>query len=64
MNARGAVELIIADIALRAGIFDLSGPEELPIISHMFSAVVIMALVTTLMTPPALKWLLGGKEKT
>ncbi len=61
MNARGAVELIIADIALRAGIFDLGGAEP-PIIAHMFSAVVIMALVTTLMTPPALKWLMGGKK--
>ena len=53
MNARGAVELIIADIALRAGIFDL--PQAPPVIEYMFSAVVIMAIVTTLMTPPALK---------
>ncbi|PLX99648.1 MAG: cation:proton antiporter [Desulfuromonas sp.] len=63
MNARGAVELIIADIALRAGIFDLAG-RELPIISNMFSAVVIMALVTTLMTPPALKWLMADRKNS
>lgn len=57
MNARGAVELIIADIALRAGIFSL--PKPVPaVIDYMFSAVVIMAIVTTLMTPPALKVLL------
>lgn len=54
MNARGAVELIIADIALRAGIFNQPTPAP-PVISYMFSAVVIMAIVTTLMTPPALK---------
>ena len=54
MNARGAVELIIADIALRAGIFSLPPPVP-PIVHYMFSAVVIMAIVTTLMTPPALK---------
>lgn len=54
MNARGAVELIIADIALRAGIFSLSPPIP-PVVDYMFSAVVIMAIVTTLMTPPALK---------
>jgi Kef-type K+ transport system membrane component KefB len=54
MNGRGAVELIIADIALRAGI--LSQPVPIPpIINYMFSAVVIMAVVTTLMTPPILK---------
>ncbi|HKJ05019.1 MAG TPA: cation:proton antiporter [Geopsychrobacteraceae bacterium] len=57
MNARGAVELIIADIALRAGIF--SSPQPVPpLIEYMFSAVVIMAIVTTLMTPPVLKWTL------
>ena len=54
MNARGAVELIIADIALRAGIFSLPPPVP-PVVKYMFSAVVIMAIVTTLMTPPALK---------
>lgn len=56
MNARGAVELIIADIALRAGIFDL--PKGDPIIEGMFSAVVIMAIMTTLLTPIALKVLI------
>ncbi|MGW8311941.1 MAG: cation:proton antiporter [Desulfuromonadales bacterium] len=55
MNARGAVELIIADIALRAGIFSVPTPVP-PVIDYMFSAVVIMAIVTTLMTPPAIKY--------
>jgi len=55
MNARGAVELIIADIALRAGIFSAPVPVP-PSINYLFSAVVIMAIVTTLMTPPVLKW--------
>ncbi len=54
MNARGAVELIIADIALRAGVFSLAEPIPL-VVEYMFSAVVIMAIFTTLMTPPALK---------
>jgi len=57
MNARGAVELIIADIALRAGMFSAPVPVP-PVINYLFSAVVIMAIVTTLMTPPALKWVL------
>lgn len=57
MNARGAVELIIADIALREGIFSLPPPVP-PVVNYMFSAVVIMAIVTTLATPPALKYFL------
>jgi len=57
MNARGAVELIIADIALRAGIFSAPVPVP-PVVSFMFSSVVIMAIVTTLMTPPAIKFAL------
>ena len=54
MSARGAVELVIADIALEAGLFDV-GLETTPVITHMFSAVVIMAVITTLVTPVLLK---------
>ena len=57
--ARGAVELVIADIALEAGLFDL-GAETSPVIAHMFSAVVIMAVITTLVTPVLLKRIYGG----
>ena len=59
MNGRGAVELIIADIALRAGIFSQPVPAP-PIVNYLFSAVVIMAVVTTLMTPLTLKWTLNN----
>ena len=34
-----------------------------PEVAHLFSAVVLMALVTTLMTPLALKWALARPEK-
>lgn len=58
MSARGAVELIIADIALRAGLF--SRPEPVPlIIDNLFSAVVIMAVVTTVLTPLLLRPILS-----
>ena len=53
MSARGAVELVIADIALEAGLFAHAGGD--PILSNMFSAVVVMAIVTTLVTPVLLK---------
>jgi Kef-type K+ transport system membrane component KefB len=61
MSARGAVELIIADIALRAGLFNY--PEPPPdVVRYMFSAVVLMALITTLVTPLALQRILSGSR--
>lgn len=62
MNARGAVELVIADIALRAGVFDYPSPPP-PVIAHLFSAVVIMAVTTTLVTPPLLRFFFRREER-
>ncbi len=60
MNGRGAVELIIVDIALRANLFAYpEGPA--PVIDNLFSSIVIMAIVTTIMTPLILKRLISGK---
>ncbi|MEQ8767475.1 MAG: cation:proton antiporter [Planctomycetota bacterium] len=54
MSARGAVELIIADVALRAGLF--SKPDPVPtVVANLFSAIVFMALATTLATPILLR---------
>jgi Kef-type K+ transport system membrane component KefB len=64
MNARGAVEIIIAGIALRAGLFEQ--PEPVPdTIAYLFSAVVLMAIVTTVGSPLLLKWSLSraGRRK-
>lgn len=63
MSGRGAVELIIADIALRGGIFQFPDPPP-PIVSNLFSAVVIVAVVTTLVTPLALRRALGKSGDT
>jgi Kef-type K+ transport system membrane component KefB/nucleotide-binding universal stress UspA family protein len=46
LNARGAMEILIATVGLRLGILS---PE-------LFSSIVIMAIVTSLMAPPALRW--------
>ncbi|MDD2739649.1 MAG: cation:proton antiporter [Methylomonas lenta] len=63
MSARGAVELIIADIALRAGLFDV--PQPVPdIIRHLFSAIVIMTLATTLLTPLVLRQILRSPRNS
>jgi Kef-type K+ transport system membrane component KefB len=47
MNARGLMQLIALNIGLQAGLID----------SRMFTALVLVALVTTVMTAPVLSWL-------
>ena len=54
MSGRGAVELIVAGVALQAGLFLQPSPPP-PIVASMYSAVVIMALVTTVLTPLILR---------
>lgn len=49
LNARGAMEIIIATIGLSLGVLS----------QEMFSIIVIMAMVTSLMAPFALKWTLS-----
>jgi Kef-type K+ transport system membrane component KefB len=57
MNARGAVELIVADVALRAGLFESpEGAAQSPYVASLYSAIVITAIVTTLATPIGLEW--------
>jgi Kef-type K+ transport system membrane component KefB len=61
MNGRGAVELVVASVALEAGLFTQPVPPP-PVVSAMFSAVVIVAIITTLMTPIGLRVLLRPPE--
>ena len=56
MSGRGAVELIIAGVALEAGLFLQPDPPG-AIVNGLFSAIVIMAIVTTVATPIALRLL-------
>jgi Kef-type K+ transport system membrane component KefB len=63
MSGRGAVELIIANLALQAGLFNQPDPPP-PILTNMFSAVVIMAVVTTVATPILLRWGLRREGQT
>ena len=51
MSGRGAVELVVASIALEAGLFDQTDT----IVANLFSALVIMAIVTTLAMPIMLR---------
>jgi len=52
LNARGAMEIIIATIGLNAGILSQT----------MFSIIVVMAITTSLMSPAALRWVLTHIE--
>ena len=59
MSGRGAVELIVAGIALEAGLFLQPVPPG-PIVSGLYSSIVIMALVTTLAAPVILRRIAGS----
>jgi Kef-type K+ transport system membrane component KefB/nucleotide-binding universal stress UspA family protein len=52
LNARGAMEIIIATIGLSLGILT----------QDMFSIIVLMAMTTSLMAPAALRWVLKRVE--
>ncbi len=54
MSGRGAVELIVAGVALQAGLFLQPSPPP-PIVASLYSSIVIMALVTTVLTPLILR---------
>jgi Kef-type K+ transport system membrane component KefB len=49
MNSRGLMELIIINIGLQKGIIEPS----------LFSILVLMAIVTTLMASPVFEWVYG-----
>ena len=58
LSGRGAVELVIASIAQKSGLF-LAGDGGHPIVGNLFSALVITAVVTTLFVPIGLRWILS-----
>lgn len=53
MNARGGMGIIVALIGLSLGVLT----------REMYAVVIMVALVTSLMTPPLLSWLLAGIER-
>lgn len=60
MTARGAVELVIAGIALNAGLFAM-GTEGNAVTENLFSAIVLVAVVTTILAPLGLRFVLGRR---
>jgi Kef-type K+ transport system membrane component KefB len=63
MIPRGEVGLIFAGIGATLMLPSASGVEEPVIDAATFGAVVIMVIITTMITPLALKWSLGRKRE-
>jgi Kef-type K+ transport system membrane component KefB len=59
MSSRGVVGLVVASIALDAGIFQSGVPDDV-VLPNLFSAVVLTSVVTTLLAPLLLRPLLRG----
>lgn len=63
MIPRGEVGLIFAGIGATLMLPTAAGVNEPVISTATFGAVVIMVIITTLVTPPSLKWSLGRKPR-
>ena len=62
MSARGMVELVVLAIAFKAGVFDGTTPSD-GLAANLFSALVIMAVVTTVAAPVLLRYVLDRRPK-
>jgi hypothetical protein len=62
MIPRGEVGLIFAGMGATLTMPNVHGVNEPVINAPTFGAVVIMVIVTTLVTPPVLKWSLAGRQ--
>jgi Kef-type K+ transport system membrane component KefB len=63
MIPRGEVGLIFAGIGATLMLPNVGGASEAVIAPATFGAVVIMVIITTLVTPPLLKWSLGRRGR-
>jgi Kef-type K+ transport system membrane component KefB len=63
MIPRGEVGLIIASVGATLTLPNAAGVAEPVVGTNTFGAVVIMVMVTTLVTPPLLKWSLSRKQR-
>ncbi|WP_326640595.1 cation:proton antiporter [Streptosporangium sp. NBC_01755] len=54
LNARGVIEVVVAMVGLRLGILSV----------EVYTIVVLVAIVTSLMAPPILRWAMARVEQT
>jgi Kef-type K+ transport system membrane component KefB len=62
MSPRGMAALVIAGVAPKAGLFS-AAVTDAPVVHNLFSAVVIMAVVTTVVSPIILKRAFSRRER-
>lgn len=55
MTARGGVGIIVIGIAAELGMFDLANTAD-PIVGNLFSSLILMTVITTMVAPLALRW--------
>lgn len=58
MSSRGAVEMVIAGIALKAGLF-ANNEAASPIVAHLFSSIVLVSIITTIVAPIGMRFMLA-----
>ncbi len=63
MSPRGAVELVVAGIALKAGLFARVTAEP-SVVEYLFSAVVIMSVVSTVISPIVLARMFPSRQRS
>jgi Kef-type K+ transport system membrane component KefB len=54
MNARGVVQVVVATVGLRLGVLDTA----------TYTIVILVAIATSVMAPPILRWAMGRVERT
>ena len=58
MSARGGVGIIVVGIAAELGVFNLGDPDH-PVVANLYSALILVTVVTTMVAPIALRRVLG-----
>ncbi len=56
MSTRGAVGFVVLSVAYNAGVFEQIDHAD-PITTHLFSGLVLMVVITTMLAPSLLRWL-------
>jgi Kef-type K+ transport system membrane component KefB len=54
MNARGVIEVVVAMVGLRLGVLS----------TEVYTIIVLVAIVTSVMAPPLLRWAMARVEQT
>ena len=62
MSARGAVELVVPSLAWQAGLFSTGGNAN-PVVANLFSALILVGVITTLVAPICLRLVVPRKPR-